>query len=218
MSKISLVFDAIIALILSVYIVYIIEDTKLQNITLVLVSSFIGALVILLGTMKTISYTKCENRKEEIKSLKPYLLLGSEDKKIKVSDSIFNSSILTNEIVSGKGLIESIVRDANIKVSNQNDCIVIGLIINDKYYPYDKKTFLERGSSIRFNVLNGQLLDFVDEIDNISIVCEDVLGNAYKYMLNLGRDINEDDVTTLTIVGIDTPCPYKIICSNRYHL
>ena len=156
-------FDLLIGLAIMVYLIYIIPDDSLQDIIMVVVGSVLGGILALVGVAWTIEHTnqsrqadllrmENERREEERKKHIPYIRISFDqglpsiavDAHIRMGIDFDNPNDIAS--INGNVYFSIGIRDFNIKnVSNAN-IFLKGVMLQQKYYPFDQIELVEPGA------------------------------------------------------------------------
>jgi hypothetical protein len=161
------------------------NETLFTNLMSIL-AGVIGGVLTLSGVGLTLKYQKEETNKElKIKNI-PYLFINKNEE----VDYNYDLNAMYFQDYENWNYDYCLIINTYIKVSNDSNCILSGLIINDKYYKLYESIFLEK--NIRFNLNIFALPYKYNEGENImQLVVTDTLQNFYKLKVK-GYLINEN--------------------------
>lgn len=187
--------ELILGLGLSVYLIFIIPDEKLQTIVLTIVAALMGGIFTLLGVAWTIKkgdddrkadlHRMEEDRKEEErKKLIPYIRISHDEKalvnatikKIKEKD-VLNKDNKSSDNVSFFAVYR--IHFAIKNISNSN-IILKGLFIDNDYFDFDEYTILEPNSVCKIEIGDKSILTLFEEIKLIKLKTSDILEHEYN--------------------------------------
>ena len=176
---IFIVQDVFIGLGITIYLIFIIPNSDLRNVVTSVVSAVFGGYVTLLGVAWTIK-DNIRNKKEDerIKNI-PYIFVSDEQGKIILSsyDVILKSIGENDDNVK----MEITIDEFNIKNSNNSNCIPFGFYLNDNFYKFDTKFFIERNTVFKISIDHYyKIIEEEKEIE-LYLVFKDVLNNCYLY-------------------------------------
>jgi len=206
---IFIVQDVIIGLGITIYLIFIIENSDLRNVVTSIVSAVFGGYVTLLGVAWTIKDNSRNRKEDERLSKVPYLYIVKED-----YDKIFKSfapildeafKTFNDETVNCISINEFIIKN-----SNNSDCVPCGFILNGKFYNFDNMFFVERNKCFKVEITHNHTLNSKQYEITLSIIVKDVLDNYYQfdcelrlknegYILTNGKQVSVDRYDVINI-------------------
>lgn len=180
---ISLLFDFLLGIGLTVYLIYLIPDefANLQMIITSIVAAIYGGLLTLIGVAWTIKHS--ENRRTEDERQKSEPLFSYVYKKIEPSKFIVITAdkyiFMENENSSSKVQEGILIYRFTIENSSKIEFFVCGIIINGSLYELKTKELVRKDYGVIFDNLNIPL----HSITEIKLYVEDILGNLYTMQL-----------------------------------
>ena len=181
--KWMLPFDLVAGIGISIYLIYRLPNADLQNIVTAVIAALYGGLLTLIGVAWTIRHTNEEKRKEESKSIHPFIYPFNSrndfDAKELLTIQFFDESADKTKFENRYiGMIKNtdngILILKEIMVDNERFCIKYGDIL-------DKNRFAQ------IILCTGKELEF----NNITIIGTDVRGYVVAFDVELDEDKKE---------------------------
>lgn len=209
-------FDLIITIGIGIYLIYIIPNAQLQQIITTVASAFLGGALTLVGVAWTIRHNAEERELAEKKRDEEMKL--EEKKKYRPVFNVYRSAKLPDKYV-GVSCDEFIGVDRLIYVGNEDkfdSCLfeitnflientdftafyLRGIKINSKFYERSANLFVKKDAYL-YCCFNNHKLNLKEQLQNIDIVVEDLLGNIYD--VSLGFNVKtENNLSVVTITG-----------------
>ena len=142
-----------------------------------LFASFLGGGLTLIGVAWTINKSDYDKKLEEKKKVKPIIYAISY-----MSDYDYKEQIFIDFIKNEKSNERHFI--GIIKNTDNGLCIIKEAIINGEIYKLPCLTVLDKNKAAQVIVYNDTRID----INSMTIIVEDVLGNQIKYNLTLNKD------------------------------
>lgn len=200
-------FDLLLGIGLTVYLIYIIPNERLQEIILTIAASVLGGLLALVGVAWTIKHSNAarqedlqrmeeERREEERKKHIPYVRISSAREVAPVFVDAYIRQGLDLGRPGDRALLEDksyyalMINDFTIKnVSNAN-IILNGVIVHERYYEFRQSEILEPGVRCQIRTTGNTSIAMPKLEQSISLVINDILGNIYEIVcpVTLERD------------------------------
>lgn len=194
--KKALPFELLIGLGITVYLIYIIPECKLQNVVLTIIASVYGGLITLVGVAWTIKHSnqirkedieriERERKEEERKKYIPYVMLDESRETNSVGEVNIGEKIKIDEVcVAGnQDNQESCVCKIypfKIKNISKDSIIIESCWIDDiEYYFEEGYVLLEKDKNMLFIINGNEGMMLSQKIENIKIKCKDLVGNSY---------------------------------------
>ena len=170
--KWGLVQDFIVGVGMSVYLIYIIPNTNLQNVVIPIVSAVYGGLITLVGVAWTIRKADIDRNEIERKQYKPFfVLLNVYDKKI--DKDVTRLDFESKNDKEMFGLLDGYIQNLDF-----SHFIIEKIVIADtEYYPITNSV-IEKNEIISLSVYGSK-----KEVQSALLYISDVLG--YKYIYNM---------------------------------
>lgn len=193
-----IVVDFLFGIVVTVYLLYIIPNSNLQNIILTMTSALFGGLFTLMSVAWTIrdgEKKRQENllrieseRKEEEERKKyiPYLRISNEAAILSVCCTALE--LLSNDFlnsINATSYVNLKIKNVNIKNISNFNIILKGVLINNKYYGFDHEIILEPSTCCVLK-FDGGIESSFDKLSSF-IVAGDILGNVYKIECEISR-------------------------------
>ena len=203
--RIELVIDFVIGIGLTVYLIYIVPNQKLQEILIPIISAVYGGLMTLVGVVLTIRKSDIDKKEEEIRKAKPVVFVNDyRTTDFSKEESVFKS--LLSEKKNGT-LKQATEKDESYSIpqmfitnSDYSYVTLRGFMINDDIHFYDygqvlqKNSFMQLTSSFKFK--------YKKKIKYVSLILEDMLDNLYemKVEFNIDGDTKDKTITILSVL------------------
>lgn len=185
-SNFFLLQDFILGIGLTIYLLYIIPDEKLQGIMITIISAVYGGLITLVGVAWTIKESHNSNRNAHLKSIKPlfYAVMYSNVNYTK-SSTVRITFSTKEELVKPNHFILGVIRN-----SDKTELIIEKICIDgiDLFPDFNTPNVVPRDRIIEISIFtdNG-----VTQESNIEFFVFDIEGNELKYKIILGNEENE---------------------------
>ena len=210
-------FDLLIAIGIAVYLIYIIPDIFLREIITTISAAFFGGLLTLVGVAWTIRHNAEERELAERKRDEEMKL--EEKKKYRPVFNVYHPHVSNLPEHVGVFCDEFIDMDSLIYVraENKTNCCIIeitnflientdftafyfrGIKINSKLYERSANLFVKKDAYL-YCCFNNHKLHLKEQLQNIYIVVEDLLGNVYDVILGFNI-MTENNLSVVTITG-----------------
>ncbi len=186
---ISIVFDFLLGVGLTVYLIYLIPNkfNSLQTIVTAIVAAIYGGLLTLVGVAWTIRKQDQIRREEEKKKYRPIVVVTN------VWDKAFKAISLTkfpNELISYEKKenlpIETYLNPIFIHNTEFTPFYIYGILIDKVCMLAENKIYIDRSGGFVISC-EQQLLYTKNEINNISLITQDLLGNYYEIPLRIKK-------------------------------
>ena len=166
--KWGLVQDFIIGVGMSVYLIYIIPNTDLQNVVIPIVAAVYGGLITLVGVAWTIKHTQAGQKKEEILKAKPIFTFNMVFKPL---NNIEHKKICFDESTEDLGCQVF----CEIENSDRSSFTIERIFHDGKWWDVDfNKTMLP-------NKTVYLTFCFNEDVNNLFLEVKDTLDNSYYY-------------------------------------
>ncbi len=219
-------FDFLLGLALSIYLIYTIQDTGLQEIVLTVATSVLGGLLALVGVAWTIrdgntkrqeDFQRLENerREEERKKHIPYIRVAFErEAPPMVADACITSGLdlqkqKDRDLLNGNTFFSVNVENFKIKNLSIGNIILQGVIFHGKFYKFSRLVVVEPGANCQINTTNNWHVSVARPEQSISLIASDVLGNQYQMTCNVTHKFDsrlfgiQTEINGETFTGID---------------
>lgn len=187
----SIVFDFLLGVGLTVYLIYLIPDkfNNLQTIVTAIVAAVYGGLLTLVGVAWTIrkgdkdreedlGRRDKEKAEDERKRLVPYI-------KISIGDNI--TSFVNAELhkkncdyLQDKIWYCFTIKEFNIKNVSNSNILILGINVNGKYYEFGYHQLLERNGVCQIQTTRNWDYISITPLKELELVVSDVMDNKYK--------------------------------------
>ncbi len=178
-----MVFDFIIGVAISVYLMYIIPNQTLQNIIIPIVSAIYGGLLTLVGVALTIKQSNADKKEDEIKKAKPLVFVLDKESRKHLGSQIERKTMFSE---TQNGSLES-AKDGEksyclhyfgLANSDYSYCTVRGFVINRDYHFYDYGQVLAK--NVKMNFRSDFKFKYNKEIKYVAILLQDMMDNYYE--------------------------------------
>lgn len=189
--KVLIIHDFIIAVVLTIYLIYIIPNADIRQITLTIVSSIYGAFIALTGVAWTLKKNEFGKREEERKANIPYLRISNAvncGEIIKTSAPIGNQ--FSNEEIFAtkeKTLYGYRLNDFIIENIANANIIIKSININDTVYKINNNYMIPKSQKAKIE-FNKWIVNSLSSAEKIFIEVEDILQNKYRIQCNYDID------------------------------
>lgn len=218
--------DFLVGVALTVYLIYIIPgktmeingvvviDNSLREIITTIVSAVYGGLLTLVGVAWTIrkgdddrrrdiTRIEEEKREDERKRYLPFLNLYTDvPKTVDHTISFYHLNFGNSTNVVTFHMVDFIIKNTNF-----NAFCLRGMVFNDHEANCNPLSFIEKNWSVKFSFLEELVLD--NDIQNIYLLFEDVLGNHYSVQLDFVKEKKETGAYQIKIKGCYRPVLMK---------
>ena len=181
--NIILCFNLLLGLALTIYLIYVIPDKLIRDITTTIIAAVYGGLITLLGVAWTIHKNEKDKKAEEIEKAKPYLQLIS-DNHIPDKDQKFDAKVTIS--FSNNYKDEQVVLNSALPhylhIKNVGSLLIIEAIKLDSTYKSCKKTLVAENNNL---LLCLQSFSFNVERETIELILygRDKLKNYYSFTI-----------------------------------
>lgn len=169
--KYLLLLDFLIAIGISIYLLYIVPDKDLQTILITVVSCIFGGMFTLLGVAWTIRKSDADRKETEKAKAKPYFTFNKLNKEPNITEAKCSFVVFGEE---NRGC------SAYTELENSNMSVIkLSRIRHDgEWYELEANTVLLPG--------NKTILNFrFDNLLNIYLEVSDIFGNPYYYRISV---------------------------------
>lgn len=185
-SKMTLLFDFLFLVALTILLIRKIEDTNLTNIITTIVSAIYGGLMTLAGVILTINDQKNDKKESRKLSVLPYFNCTPYICDVDGNDKLLHCVVFKSKFKKN---------DANSISQNEKNILKFGYILNTDKIEFtikkiicDSKEYLCFEDSIVYKNELFMILVYLDEnevkgYEKIQLVVEDIDMNLYKYNL-----------------------------------
>ena len=219
-------FDLLLGLGLSIYLIYTIPDTGLQEIVLTIAASVLGGLLALVGVAWTIrtgniarqedlQRLEDERREEERKKHIPYIRIAFErEVPLMIADACITSGLdlqkqTDRELLNGNTFFSINVENFRIKNVSSGNIILQGVLFHGKFYKFSRMVVVEPGANCQINTTNNWHISVAQPEQSILLIANDVLGNQYQIACNVTHKFDsrlfsiQADINGETFTGFD---------------
>lgn len=191
-----LLFDFLFGVGLSVYLIYIIPETALQNIVLTITAAVYGGLLTLVGVAWTIRKGDAdrqdellriekERAEEERKKHIPFVKVSREKTPLSEVSAYTHTGINfanpeDRARLKDKVFYSITIKDFDIKNISEGNIILKGIEVHNKYYTFSKEEILEPQSLCRISTTKNSAISQAETIDKLTLVVHDMLGYEYE--------------------------------------
>lgn len=187
----SIVFDFLLGVGLTVYLIYLIPDkfNNLQTIVTAIVAAVYGGLLTLVGVAWTIKKGDKDRKEdlerhdrekteEERKKLMPYIKVSLGDK----ITSFVNAELhkKNTDYLQDKIWYCFTIKEFNIKNVSNSNILILGINVNGKYYEFGYNQLLERDGVCQIQTTRNWDYVSTTPLKNLELVVSDVLDNKYR--------------------------------------
>ena len=182
--NVYLILDFLIGVALTIYLIFIIPNETLQTVVTAIVATIYGGLLTLVGVAWTIRSGDKERNEQERKKYIPYVkLVTREQAQVEATASIFREINFENEKVTAQiqdnVFFKVSIYDFKVKNISDTNILLSGIIIDEKFYSFDKTRLLERNEVCVITTKCLCILPKLDAFGKIFLVLNDILGNTY---------------------------------------
>lgn len=185
-SNFFLLQDFILGIGLTIYLLYIIPDEKLQGIMITVISAVYGGLITLVGVAWTIKESHNSNRNAHLKSIKPLFYAVMYNNVDYTKSSTVQMSFRPKiDVVGWKFSILGAIRN-----SDKSDLIIEKISIDglDVFPDYATPNVVQKSKVVEIAVL---IEKEITKENSIYLFVFDIEGNELKYKIILGNEENE---------------------------
>ena len=158
-------------------------NTELFTSIMGVFAGLLGGIITLGGVAWTIKRQDDARKAMEIEKAKPYLKLEYNSE---IERSALELKRYFNFIIKIKDKFSIKMNAFIVKVTNQADCFLCGLMIDENYFDFTYTEFAERQDSFKIKNFDCYVQDD-KQLPNIHIVTRDKLGNYYTNKLNIEK-------------------------------
>ena len=203
--RFGIIQDFVVGVGISVYLIYIISDTALQQILLAIVAAIYGGLFTLVGVAWTIKKGDADRnaeliriekeRKEEDRKLHiPYLKVVKGVQPLEAVNCHIKQPLNFDDAASVAQLKDDIfysIRIDNFIVKNvsSHNVLMRGMSVDGVFYKFDKQLLLEKDNVCQVQTTRNFELSFITPIKELLIYTEDIIGNLYTVACGLNPDL-----------------------------
>lgn len=146
-------------------------------------AGLLGGIITLGGVAWTIKRQDDVRKAMEIEKAKPYLKLDYSRKE----RSTLGLKEYLKFIMKNKNKFSITMNAFVVKVTNQADCFLCGLMIDENYFDFTYTIFAEKQDSFNIKNFDCYVQDDNGYLTNVSIITKDKLGNYYTNKLSLEK-------------------------------
>lgn len=181
------VLSVICLMSLMIYTLYLwfwnINNSNLFNSIMGVFAGLLGGIITLGGVAWTIKRQDDVRKAMEIEKAKPYLKLDYSRKE----RSTLGLKEYLKFIMKNKNKFRITMNAFVVKVTNQADCFLCGLMIDENYFDFTYTIFAEKQDSFNIKNFDCYVQDDNGYLTNVSIITKDKLGNYYTNKLSLEK-------------------------------
>lgn len=217
---ISIVFDFLLGISLTVYLIYLIPESlrNLQTIVTAIVAAVYGGLLTLVGVAWTIRKQDQIRREDEKKKYRPIVVVTNR------CDNTFKAIALTKfsgELISHEKREdlpnEIYVNPICIRNTEFTPFYICGILIDGICMLAENKIYIDRNGGFVIS-FEQQLLHTKTEINRISLLTQDLLGNFYEILIKMKKfnsnKIEQPIFRQGTIIWLNKSIP-QIVCEDE---
>ena len=178
----AIIFDLVLGISLTIYLIYIIPNTEIRNISIPIISAVYGGLITLAGVALTIKRSEQIRQEDETKKAKPFICIinreteaAKEPNIFKPDNLIFNKQIFS----SGKKYYIDYIKLKNLDYSYS--CLK-GICINNDIMMLEIAKAFEKNQSYYCHF--DLTFNYNKEIEEIYLLLQDMMENYYVLELN----------------------------------
>lgn len=205
--KFGIIQDFIVGVGISIYLIYLISNTVLQEIIIAVTAALYGGLFTLVGVAWTIRKgdtdrtnellrIEKDRKEEERKQRIPYLKVVFCAQAKEAVNCFIKQPLNfddTDAVAQMKENTFYSISIDNFVVKNVSDHNIIlrGIVLDNCYYKFDNQQLLESNNLCQIQTTRNWSLAFAQPLKQLLICVDDVIGNSYtiacKLNLNMGR-------------------------------
>lgn len=203
--RFELVFDFVLGVGLSIYLIYIIPNPDLKNIIIPIVSAVYGGLLTLVGVAWTIRKSDNDRKQEQEQKAKPVVFICdprtmADQREKPILRNLLSKNHRGSLQESPKKNCACKLPEIIINNSDYSHASVIGFRINNDCHLYDIGQVLPKNSTLKLD--SDFRFIYKDEINYVAILIQDMLDNIYEFEVRV--DIEEGiDKTIKILSGIE---------------
>ena len=218
---ISIVFDFLLGVGLTVYLIYLIPDefNNLQTIVTAIIAAVYGGLLTLVGVAWTIKKGDKDRKEdlerhdrekmeEERKRLVPYIKISIGDNITSFVNAELHKINLNEDYQQEKIWYCFTIKEFCIKNISVSNLLILGVSLNGKYYEFAYNQLVEQNGVCQVQTTRNWDYICAEPLRNLKLIVSDIIGNRYsiscKFSTELKgtiKDINEQDETVVTRYG-----------------
>ncbi len=189
---ISLVFDFLLGIGLTVYLIYLIPESlqNLQTIVTTIVAAVYGGLLTLVGVAWTIRKgdkdrnddlkRRDEEKTEEArKQFVPYVKMAYAETVAGSVNASAHSNLQLNNLKS-KNFYSFTISNFYIKNISNSNIILLGIFINDNYFEFSNDKLVEKDTACQVQTTRNWEYASEKPLKKLTLVIADVLDNQYE--------------------------------------
>lgn len=203
----EMVQDFVVGVVLTVYLIYIIPNTKIQEIVIPIISAVYGGLITLVGVILTIKKSDKDRKEEEVKKAKPLVYVFDYAHMSYQKEGILQRKLMSNTFW---GTLKKAKPDEMsykipiIPITNvdYSHCSVVGFRINKDYHLFDIGQVLPKNSKML--LLSDFNFKYKEKIDYVALLINDMLDNIYELELRVSYEKNGQETQIKIISSLST--------------
>lgn len=189
---ISIVFDFLLGISLTVYLIYLIPESlrNLQTIVTAIVAAVYGGLLTLVGVAWTIRKgdkdrnddlkRRDEEKTEEArKEFVPYIKMAYAETVSGSVNASAHSNLKLNDLKSNH-FYSFIISSFYIKNISNSNILLIGIFINDNYFKFSNDKLVEKNTVCQVQTTRNVEYASEESLKKLTLVIADVLDNQYE--------------------------------------
>ncbi len=169
---------------LTIYLIFRIEDTNLQNIVTAIIAAVYGGLITLVGVAWTIKKTDSDKKEKEREKAKPYILLSvlvnARREKCVACHALpeTKDAFFSIDTVDDNNCVESTIDSFVIYNTDIAHLLIKAVVINGVFLPIEPNVFMVKGC-YSYLTFDQKVLLTKEKMNSISVVVKDILENEY---------------------------------------
>lgn len=195
-NKLFLLQDFILGIGITIYLIYIVPDQRLQTILLTVVSAVYGGMITLVGIAWTIKENHNTNRLNYLKGIKP-LFYAVRYNNVNYTNK---STIRMGFVPEDKSRKGSFVILGAIRNSEKSELIINKLTIDDISLVPEFENVIEKSKVVEVSVLFERDLSTCKDA---FLYVFDVEGNQFSYRISFIHENNEHEILKIKEVSSD---------------
>lgn len=215
--RFGIIQDFVVGVGISIYLIYIISDTALQQIMLAIVAAIYGGLFTLVGVAWTIKKGDAdrnaelkriegERKEEERKKHIPYLKITKSKQSLETVSCFIKQPLNfddENDVaqIEGNTFYTISIENFFIKNVSSDNVLLRGIILNENFYKFDNQNLLEPNNICLVQTTGNWEPAFAKPIERLSLCVEDVIGNKYVIECNLDLHLSNHFIIVTTNAG-----------------